>query len=151
MKRTALLTIALAACLAAQAVTSGGPVIQTQSPSPERTEVRTDSRRPRSRAMNDADFGVLYDKVSRKPFSSDKLELVEVGALGAGLTSAQCMRIMSLFSFADDKMKALRLMAPRLTDPGNADAIIGSFTFDSDKKEAAKIIFDAMKNRPQDR
>jgi hypothetical protein len=47
---------------------------------------------------------------------------------------------MGLFSFADDKLKALRYMARHIVDPQNAYSIYRLFDFSDDKEKAAQII-----------
>jgi hypothetical protein len=63
-----------------------------------------------------------------------------VASLGCHYTCDQCARMMELFSFTDDKLHVLRIMAPRIVDARNALAIYNVFTFDSDKEEAALIM-----------
>lgn len=57
----------------------------------------------------------------------------------------QTARIISIFSFTDDKLKALKLMAPRITDLHNAAEIYKQFTFSIDKDKAAEIIQNSCK------
>ena len=89
---------------------------------------------------NDHDFSILYDKVSKGNFDEDKYDLIEVASLGCFYTCDQCARIMGLFSFADDKLRALRYMAHHIVDPQNAYSIYRLFNFNDDKEKAAKII-----------
>ena len=90
--------------------------------------------------LNDHDFSILYDKVSKGNFDEDKYDLIEVASLGCFYTCDQCARIMGLFSFADDKLRALRYMARHIVDPQNAYSIYRLFNFNDDKERAAKII-----------
>lgn len=93
-------------------------------------------------AMSEQDFGVLYGKVKRASFDDDKYALIEVATLGCYYTCGQCARLMDIFSFGDDKIRALRLMARHIVDPQNAYTIYQAFTFDSDRDKAARIIQD---------
>jgi oligoribonuclease (3'-5' exoribonuclease) len=90
--------------------------------------------------LNDHDFSILYDKVRDGSFDDDKYNLIEVASLGCYYTCNQCARIMGLFSFADDKLKALRYMARHIVDPQNAYSIYRLFDFSDDKEKAAQII-----------
>ena len=47
----------------------------------------------------------------------------------------------TIFSFGDKKLAALRLMAPRIIDPHRAYLIYDKLTFQSEKDEAARIIY----------
>lgn len=90
--------------------------------------------------MDERAFSVLYDKVKGASFSDSKFDLIEVASLGCYYSCSQCSRMLSLFSFSDDKFKALQLMATRITDYQNANVIYSVFTFNSDKARAAEIL-----------
>lgn len=92
------------------------------------------------RYMSDADFAVFYDSVKKATFASDKLKVVEVAGLGSRISCEQCARILGLFTFGSDKMKALKAMGSRIADPENAVVIYKQFTFSSEKDKAAEII-----------
>ena len=47
---------------------------------------------------------------------------------------------MKLFDFEADKIAALKLMAPRLTDRQNKFKIYKAFDFDASRDEAKKIL-----------
>lgn len=47
---------------------------------------------------------------------------------------------MKFFSFSDERLKVLGLMASRIVDVQNAATIYRLFTFDRDKEKAADII-----------
>lgn len=91
-------------------------------------------------SMSDQAFSILLDKVRSASFDKDKYNLLEVASLGCHYTCDQCARMMGLFSFTDDKLHVLRIMAPRIVDARNALVIYNVFTFDSDKEKAAQII-----------
>lgn len=93
-----------------------------------------------NRYMNDKDFYILYNKVKKKSFKSDKLELIEVGSLDSRFSCKQCRKILDLFSFDDERLEALKLMAPRIVDVDNAMIVINAMTFESGKKKAQEII-----------
>ena len=90
--------------------------------------------------MDERAFSVLYDKIKTASFSDSKFDLVEVASLGCYFSCSQCARILSLFSFSSDKLKALQFMAPRISDYQNANMIYSVFDFDSDKAVAAEIL-----------
>lgn len=90
--------------------------------------------------LSDDKFARLYDKVKNTSFDDRKMDLIEVASLGAYYSCEQCASIMSIFSFGDKKLAALRLMAPRITDTHHAYMIFDQFSFQSEKDEAARII-----------
>ena len=90
--------------------------------------------------LDNASFGILRGKIQRAGFDSTKYDLIEVACLGCYFACQQTADIMRLFSFDDERLKVLRLMAPRIVDVQNAATIYCLFTFDSDKDKAADII-----------
>lgn len=93
-----------------------------------------------SRCLTPEAFDILYNKVKKASFDSGKLDLIEVAALGGYFSCSQCAKLVSIFSFTDAKMKALKLVAPHITDPYNAADIYRQFTFGSDRDKAAEIV-----------
>lgn len=76
----------------------------------------------------------------RASFNDNKFDLLEVAGLGCYYSCEQTARMIKLFTFSDDQLKVLRLMAPRIIDPQNAIIIYNLFTFDSEKVKAGEII-----------
>lgn len=146
MKRISKTLLILALC----AWTSIGTNVVNASTSsrtapPKRVEVqqhRSRHERPqyRSPIMNERDFQYLYKTIKRKSFEKDQLELLSVGVLDNYFSSRQCAKILSLFSFDKEKMKALDIMAEHIVDRENVHLILDSFRFDSDRRKAAKML-----------
>ena len=104
-------------------------------------------REQRMFCLSNEKFAVLYNKVKNASFDDRKMDLIEVASLGAFYSCEQCASIMSIFSFGDKKLAALRLMAPRIIDPHRAYLIYDKLTFQSEKDEAARIIGGCGKHR----
>lgn len=98
------------------------------------------------RYMSKQEFEVLYAKVKGKSFGDDKLELIEIGSLDSRFACHQCRRIMDLFSFEDEKLEALMLMAPHIVDMENGELIVEALTFESNKEKARKMMMSVRKN-----
>ena len=90
--------------------------------------------------LSDDKFAILYNKVKNTSFDDRKMDLIEVASLGAFYSCEQCATMMSIFSFCDKKLAALRPMAPRIVDPHHAYIIFDQLSFQSEKDEAARII-----------
>ena len=90
--------------------------------------------------LSDDKFAILYNKVKNTSFDDRKMDLIEVASLGAFYSCEQCATIMSIFSFGDKKLAALRLMAPRIVDPHRAYIIFDRLSFQNEKDKAARII-----------
>ena len=71
-------------------------------------------REQRLFCLSDEKFTILYNKVKNASFDDRKMDLIEVASLGAFYSCEQCASIMSIFSFGDKKLAALRLMTPRI-------------------------------------
>jgi hypothetical protein len=90
--------------------------------------------------ISEADLSRLIARIEAESFSSGKLRVLDDAADYAWLTSAQTVRILGLFSFSSDQLKALELIVRNIVDPENAFEIYGAFTFDSDKEKARQIL-----------
>ena len=104
-------------------------------------------REQRMFCLSDEKFTILYNKVKNASFDDRKMDLIEVASLGAFYSCEPCASIMSIFSFGDKKLAALRLMAPRIIDPHRAYLIYDKLTVQSEKDEAARIIGGCGKHR----
>ena len=92
------------------------------------------------RGMNERDFQSLYNKVKSKPFKDDQLELLEAGIGNRGLSCKQCVRMMSIYRFDDDKLEVLKIIAPNISDRENYDEIIDALDFISSEEKARSIL-----------
>ncbi|RMG17171.1 MAG: DUF4476 domain-containing protein [Deltaproteobacteria bacterium] len=90
--------------------------------------------------MPPADFERLLAAIRDEDFADGKRRVVEDSAESWTFTCKQVASILELFTFGDDKLAALRVLAPRLVDPENAYTIYRVFEFDSDKDEARSIL-----------
>ena len=91
-------------------------------------------------SLDDASFSKLYNKVKKASFDDNKFDLIEVASLGCYYSCAQVVRIMKIFPFDDEQLKALKMMAPHIVDLQNTGLIYKVFTFDSEKDKAEEII-----------
>lgn len=96
--------------------------------------------------LDDASFSKLYNKVKKASFDDTKYDLLEVACLGCYFSCQQAVRLMKIFTFDDERMKVLRMVAPRIVDPQNAHCIHKIFTFDSDKQKVKEIMRNCRQN-----
>lgn len=141
MKKDKIIALAIL-CMAMMAPSA---TAHAQQPDRSRPQLECQERHPRpphrhEYNLSDEDYAVLYNKVKKASFDDNKFDLIEVASLGCYYSCQQTARIMKLFTFDDDKLKALRMMARRIVDPHNAADIYRLFTFSDDKDKAAKII-----------
>lgn len=117
--------------------------IEYDYPHPRHPERRPD--RHLSKAMDENDFRQLYNKVKQKPFKDDQLELLEIGISNRYVTCNQCIRLMSIYTFDDEKLKVLEIVAPNIIDAENYEDIIESLSFISSEEKAHKILREARR------
>ena len=91
-------------------------------------------------SLDDASFSKLYNKVKKASFDDNKFDLIEVASLGCYYSCAQVVRIMKIFPFDDEQLKALKMMAPHIVDLQNTGLIYKVFSFNSEKDKAEEII-----------
>ena len=117
-------------------------VQQPQHPTPPIYDGRCDpdGRMDYGYCLDDASFSKLYNKVKQASFNDNKFDLIEVASLGCYYSCAQVVRIMKIFPFDDEQLKALKMMAPHIVDLQNTSLIYKVFSFDSEKEKAEGII-----------
>ena len=117
-------------------------VQQPQHPTPPIYDGRCDpdGRMDYGYCLDDASFSKLYNKVKQTSFNDNKFDLIEVASLGCYYSCAQVVRIMKIFPFDDEQLKALKMMAPHIVDLQNTGLIYKVFSFDSEKEKAEGII-----------
>ena len=117
-------------------------VQQPQHPTPPLYDGRCDpdDRMDYGYSLDDASFSKLYNKVKKASFDDNKFDLIEVASLGCYYSCAQVVRIMKIFPFDDEQLKALKMMAPHIVDLQNTGLIYKVFSFDNEKDKAEEII-----------
>ena len=117
-------------------------VQQPQHPTPPIYDGRCDpdGRMDYGYCLDDASFSKLYNKVKQASFNDNKFDLIEVASLGCYYSCAQVVRIMKIFPFGDEQLKALKMMTPHIVDLQNTGLIYKVFSFDSEKDKAEEII-----------
>ena len=117
-------------------------VQQPQHPTPPIYDGRCDpdGRMDYGYCLDDASFSKLYNKVKKASFDDNKFDLIEVASLFSYYSFALLIRIMKIFSFDDEQLKALKMMAPHIVDLQNTGLIYQLFSFDSEKQKVGEIL-----------
>ena len=102
----------------------------------QRKEMR-DKFRPK--AMQDEDFSMMCKVVKDASFSDKMIGVIKVACISSYFTSKQCAQLLSMFSFENDKLKALKVLHPRMLDI-DAKPILKQFTFSDNKDKAIEIL-----------
>jgi Ricin-type beta-trefoil lectin domain/Domain of unknown function (DUF4476)/Mannan-binding protein len=95
---------------------------------------------PASEAMAPARFDDLVQQLDEEAFPANALRTLQLVARDHRFSVEQVRRLFELFPFGSDRLRALEITLPRLTDRANAFQLIGAFTFDSEKAQARQLI-----------
>lgn len=93
----------------------------------------------RPKAMQDEDFRMMCKVVKDASFSDKMIGIIKVACISSYFTSKQCAQLLSMFSFENDKLKALKVLHPRMLDI-DAKPILKQFTFSDNKDKAIEIL-----------
>lgn len=80
----------------------------------------------------------LYNRIKEKHFDKERLEVLEFNIGRTYLNCKQAVHILSLFSFEEKKINALKLIASKITDIENYEIILDVFFFN--EEEAKSIL-----------
>ena len=94
-------------------------------------------RRPR--AMHNKDFKMMCEVVDDASFHEKKIGVIKVACISSYFNSRQCAKLLSMISFDDAKLNALKVLAPRMIDRDVTD-IVKQFSFSSNKDKALEIL-----------
>lgn len=93
-----------------------------------------------STCMDGGDFGSIRSAIGEESFSNEKLRVLETALADRRVCVQQVIETLGLFDFGNDKIAALKMLAPRINDSGNKFKIYSAFTFDSEKAQAKAIL-----------
>ena len=97
----------------------------------------------RPRAMHRKDFKMMCEVIDDASFHKKKIGVIKVACISSYFNSRQCAKLLSKISFDDAKLKALKVLAPRLiidTDVTEVTDIVKQFSFSSNKDKALEIL-----------
>lgn len=98
------------------------------------------SHENRLHRMSDAEFQEFYRKVKAEPFSDERNDMIRALSKSKRLTCRQCAKLLSFYSFDDEKMTVFRWFAPNLIDKENYKEIQKQFDFSFDQEDIKKIL-----------
>jgi hypothetical protein len=90
--------------------------------------------------IDETGLASLRASIERESFSQGKLRVLEQAAASHYFLAAQVRTLLGEFSFANDRMRALELLAPRLVDRNNAFVIYDALTFTPEKQRARQLL-----------
>ena len=93
-----------------------------------------------AQAISDELFGPLAEEVASEAFADDRLSLLRDRAKTHGFTVAQVARLLTAFPYPLDRLRAAKLLWPRVVDRSNGAQLYDSFTFQSEKDELRAVL-----------
>lgn len=103
-----------------------------------------------AQAEGNIHFPELLTQVDEASFGSEQLIILSSIPETEELSSRQVKKLIDELAFSKDKLKALRTLAPHISDTHNAYLIFESFDYASDKREAKTIIEKLHKEQKRD-
>ena len=85
-------------------------------------------------------FPELFEQVDDAAFGSEQLLLISSLPQRERFTATQTTKLLEEFAFSKDKLKALRILTPHISDFQNSFLIFDAFDYASDKEQAKQII-----------
>ncbi len=86
-------------------------------------------------AMDADKFADLITQMQGEPFSDDRLDILKLAAKNYCFSIGQAKRIARLFDFDDDRLKAMKIVYPKLVNKDDVYQLYDVFTFSSTKEE----------------
>ncbi len=90
--------------------------------------------------ISDAMLRSMISSIQNEPFPGDKMMVLEEATPTQYFLVSQVQQLLPLFSFPADRLKAMRLLRPRLLDLDNGYQLYSSFEFSKDKEELKRIL-----------
>ena len=103
----------------------------------------------RPRVMHNKDFKMMCEVVDDASFHEKKIGVIKVACISSYFNSKQCAKLLSMISFDEGKLKALKVIAPRIIDRDVAE-VVKQFTFSSNKDKALEILRKAHQLKPSE-
>ena len=95
---------------------------------------------PAVQPITEAMLRSLVLAVRNEPFAEDQLDVLAQAAPTQYFLVNQTQQLLRVFTFSKDRLKAMRLLRPRLLDMENSYKLYESFEFSNDKEELKRIL-----------
>ncbi len=112
-----------------------------QRPEPSRPPpLPSQPQPPTAQPITEAMLRSLVAAIRNEPFADDQLTVLEEAVPSQYFLVSQAQQILRSFTFSSDRLKAMRLLRPRLLDLENGFKLYESFDHSSDKDELKRIL-----------
>ncbi|MCY1082208.1 DUF4476 domain-containing protein [Archangium lansingense] len=113
---------------------------QVTNAPPTRLEPQRPPPLPTVQPITEAMLRSLVAAIRNEPFSDDQLAVLEEAVSTQYFLVAQTQDILRNFRFSQDRLKAMRMLRPRLLDLENGFKLYESFDYSNDKDELKRIL-----------
>ncbi|HEX8820333.1 MAG TPA: DUF4476 domain-containing protein [Archangium sp.] len=107
---------------------------------PQRPPAPQPPPQPAVQPITEAMLRSLVVAIRNEPFAEDQLDVLGEAAPTQYFLVSQAQQLLRLFTFSKDRLKAMRLLRPRLLDMENSFKLYESFEFSTDKEELKRIL-----------
>ena len=90
--------------------------------------------------VSDGQLQRIVNAVARESFAANKLRVLQESLRDNYFVVGQVQQLLGSFSFAADRLNAVRALWPRVLDRQNGYQLNSAFTFSKDKEELQRII-----------
>lgn len=97
---------------------------------------------PGPKAMSADRFAKLLAQVKDNDFEDERNSVLRTAARANHFTCDQVGKLIATTDFADEKISALRILAPKIVDRENAHTLLTQFDFEDEKKQAEAVLAD---------
>jgi hypothetical protein len=112
----------------------GAPAIIAPLPLPGQPTVQRPG--PDDEPMAKANFQNLVSKIENQSFKRKRVEVIERASKRHFFSCAQIATMLRSLSFKGERLKAIRVLVPRVTDPENSSAVLEVLTFRDEQRKA---------------
>ena len=85
-------------------------------------------------------FERLLQQLEDASFADDQLSLLKTAATHNTFTAHQAQRILEVFDFEEDRLKAAEILAPRIVDRENLHRLYEAFEFSGSREKLQEIL-----------
>ena len=103
-------------------------------------QIRLASRTGVAKQLDKKKFDEVLKMIEQESFGEGKNAILSMVIGENGLSTEQIRRILTTYSFDDNKLEALKMCYPSVVDPENYYTLASVFTFASSKKKMAAFL-----------
>ncbi len=100
------------------------------------TKPKVEAPGPKDKPMAKKNFQSLVAKIENQSFKRKRVEVIQRAAKRHFFSCEQLALMLKSLSFKGERLKAIRAVVPRVTDPENSNVVMEALTFRDEKRQA---------------